>query len=183
MDLKTHFDFLKQPSPYTIDILEHLDVLKQHASKCDHITEFGFRTGTSFTAFLMGEPKKLITYDITYPPEAKDFFDSIKGPTEIEMVQMSTVCPGLEIEETDLLFIDTLHTYDQLNLELRRHGNKAKKYIILHDTETFGHIGEDGKRPGLMGAVDEFIFDNPHWQIEEIFTHNNGLTILVRDEK
>ena len=36
----------------------------------------------------------------------------------------------IEIEETDLLFIDTYHAYQQIKGEFELHGNKAKKYII-----------------------------------------------------
>ena len=49
----------------------------------------------------------------------------------------------LEIEETDLLFIDTWHDYLQLKKELFRHSNKVKKYIILHDTVFYGFINEN----------------------------------------
>ena len=48
---------------------------------------------------------------------------------------------AIDIEETDLLFIDTLHTYDQLAAELARHGMKARRWIVLHDTTTFATNG------------------------------------------
>jgi hypothetical protein len=35
------------------------------------------------------------------------------------------------IEETDMLFVDTLHTYGQVKGELERHGNQARKYIVI----------------------------------------------------
>lgn len=178
--LKTHFDFIHIPNHYTVDICEHLDTLYEYAKKCAHITEMGFRNGTSFTAFLMGQPKKLITYDIVFPSGSYDYFDKMKGETEIHMLQCSTL--DCLIEETDLLFIDTLHTYDQLHKELTLHGNMARKYIILHDTETFGYEGENKRKPGLWQAVNEFLHDNNQWSIKEHFKNNNGLTILERDD-
>ncbi len=174
--LKTHYDFLLIPNPFTADIYEHLPTLYKYALECEHITEMGFRTGTSFTAFLLAQPKTLISYDIHFPNHAGDFFDKLKNKTEIHLVKSSTL--ETEIVPTDLLFIDTLHTYDQLRQELKLHGKKAQKYIILHDVETFGEVGEDKRRPGLKLAVDEFLFDNPDWQIKEWFTNNNGLGIL-----
>jgi len=58
---------------------------------------------------------------------------------------------------TDLLFIDTRHVYRQLCDELARHGSKARKYMCWHDTTTFGDAGEDGSRPGLWHAVEEWV--------------------------
>jgi hypothetical protein len=84
-----------------------------------------------------------------------------------------------EIEETDLLFIDTLHTYDQLREELRRHGGKARRYIVLHDTSTFGEQGEVPDSRGLWPAVQEFLVQGT-FHLKERRTNNNGLTILER---
>jgi len=178
--LKTYFDFLKIPNVYSADIFEHLDTLYKYGTECAHITELGFRTGTSFTAFLLAQPKKLVTYDITFPPGCHEHFDKMRGNTEIHMHQESSL--ACTIEETDLLFIDTLHNYDQLKQELYLHGNKSMKYIICHDTEKFGDMGENGRKPGLMQALNEFMHDYPHWQIKEVFTNNNGLLILHRVE-
>ena len=38
----------------------------------------------------------------------------------------------IEIEETDLLFIDTEHNYEQIQKELELHGNKARKFILVY---------------------------------------------------
>ena len=80
------------------------------------------------------------------------------------------------------MFIDTLHTYEQLIQELRRHGNKAKKYLAFHDTETFGTVSEQGGR-GLNLAIAEFMLENPHWVTEKVYKNNNGLTILRRQDE
>jgi hypothetical protein len=89
----------------------------------------------------------------------------------------------ITIEETDLLFIDTYHTYSQLTQELRLHGNKARKYIAFHDTYTFGLRGEDGTdNQGLLSAVIEFIIANPHWRLKIYKTNNNGFTVLERTD-
>ena len=42
----------------------------------------------------------------------------------------------------DLLFIDTSHTREQLAQELEAFSRYTKRYIILHDTETFGKRDE-----------------------------------------
>lgn len=180
MTLEQTYEFLKKPNFNTSDICEHLDTLKGLAHECEHITEMGFRAGTSFCAFLMAQPKTLITYDLRIPKEIEQYLHTIKGRTDIKFIEANTL--ETTIEETDLLFIDTLHTYAQLKKELELHGNKAKKYLAFHDTNTFGKKGEDGTEPGLQMAMIEFVEANPHWHLFKHFQNNNGLTILARDQ-
>jgi hypothetical protein len=170
-------DYYKEHTP---DIREHLDTLTEYAKKCDHITEFGFRFGASFCALLLGSPKKLITYDINMPRTAVSYFRDLKPSTEMVFIESSTLI--VDIEETDFLFIDSLHTYTQLKKELELHGNKARKYLAFHDTAeySYGRKSEDGTTPGLMDVVEEFLDENNHWVLEKHFENNNGLTILKR---
>lgn len=99
----------------------------------------------------------------------------------------------IDILNTDLLFIDTLHTYNQLLGELKKHSINVNKWIILHDTVSFGscdeHIYEHASeivknttsdKKGLIEAVNDFLKENKNWIIKEVFTNNNGLTILER---
>ena len=82
-----------------------------------------------------------------------------------------------------MLLIDTYHEYNQIKEELKLHGNKAKKFLIFHDTTTYGDFGETFKTPNTIGiwpAIEEFLKENSHWYIEERLTNNNGLTILKR---
>ena len=164
------------------DINEHLPTLKKYAEECDHITEMGVRWVVSTFAFMMGKPKKLISIDID--PVEKHGIQTIDLITlaktagvEFEFVLGDTT--EIEIEETDFLFIDTLHTYTQLKKELALHPSKVKKYIGFHDTTTFAQVGEY-KEVGLWPAIEEFLSSNPEWVIAEKFEKNNGLTILKR---
>ena len=163
------------------DINEHLPTLKKYAEECEHITEMGVRWVVSTYALLMGKPKKLISYDIN-PINSEPIQEMVKDDTDFQFRVGDTT--KIEIEETDLLFIDTLHNYRQLKLELHLHANKVKKYIILHDTTTFEWIGEsyEGKvdEIGLWPAIEEFLEHNTRWGILERYTNNNGLTILKR---
>lgn len=163
------------------DINEHLPTLKKYAEGCEHITEMGVRWVVSTYALLMGKPKKMISYDIN-PINSETIQQMVKDDTDFEFRVANTL--NLEIEDTDLLFIDTLHNYNQIKGELELHGNKARKYIIFHDTTTFEWIGEsyEGKvdEIGLWPAIENFLEENPHWEILERFTNNNGLTILKR---
>lgn len=162
------------------DIHEHIDWLRDLAVQCDHVTEMGSRTGVSTTALLAAQPKKLIAYDIVIQSQLYTLYTH-KGTTEFVIINESTLEID-PIEETDLLFIDTEHNYDQLIAELRRHGNRSRKWIAMHDTETYKMIGDPKDKAGLWPAIAEFLEANPHWKIKEIRTNNNGMTLLERVE-
>ncbi len=162
------------------DISQHLDTLYKYAQECEDIVELGVNEGISTTAFLMAK-KKFYNFDV----HLTKMFDELIEMAKIENVEMNfTIANDLKIEipECDLLFIDTLHTYTQLKAELKLHSDKARKYIIMHDTEVFGKKGVDGSVPGMWLAVEEFLKENSKWEIKEHYTYCNGLTVLERKE-
>jgi hypothetical protein len=161
------------------DINQNLPVLYELAKECETIVEMGVRTGVSTRAFLNTDAS-LISIDIQKNATVEKLFALADASGK-----SCQYCIGdtlkIEIAETDLLFIDTLHTYEQLTQELKLHGNKAKKYLIFHDTHTFGMVGEIGiDKRGLMPAIIEFVIANPHWGFYIHKTNNNGLTVLKR---
>ncbi len=160
------------------DINEHMPTLQKYASECKHITEMGVRTVVSTWAFLEAKPKKLVSIDINDCPISQA--QNLAKDAGIDFAFIRGDTRKIEIEETDLLFIDTWHVYEQLQKELELHANKAKKYIILHDTTTFGVRGEDPNQLGLWPAVEEFLNTNTNWKLRERFYNNNGLTVLER---
>ncbi len=153
------------------DLGKHLDVMKEYASEVDSVVEFGVRKGVSTSAWLMAEPKRVICYDIN------NCYDNLKphrGFAKEKGIDFQFITGDsrvVEIEEVDLLFIDTNHTYEHLTEELNHNGDKVRKYIICHDTVS---------RYRCMRAVKDYIERNPQWQIKEHFEYNNGLTILEK---
>jgi hypothetical protein len=175
------------------DINEHIETLKNYATECEHITEMGVRSVVSTWAFLEANPKKLISIDINDCPIQEAAKLAKEAGIEFQFIKSSTL--EMEIEETDLLFIDTWHVYQQLKKEFELHADKSRKYIILHDTTTFGENGEGiastninivtGQieaipHKGLWPAVEEFLESNTKWKLKERYTNNNGLTVLER---
>jgi hypothetical protein len=161
------------------DINEHLPTLKEYASKCNHVTEMGVRYIVSTYALLMGKPKTMISYDIN--PCDWQPVKEMAPDTDFTFEIGDTL--KIEIAPTELLFIDTLHNYNQLSGELKLHSSKASKYIILHDTTSFELHGESYTgtyERGLWPAVTEFLNNSPEWKLLERYTNNNGLTILAR---
>lgn len=170
------------------DINEHLVNLKKYANECNSITEMGVRTIVSTWALLAGRPQKMISYDIVHPKKLGANIDSVYNTAEeigvsYEFINASTL--DIEIEETDLLFIDTDHSYNQLSKELSLHGNKANKYIIMHDTVTFGKrdagTQRNKEKTGLITAIEEFLDNNKEWEIHKHYENNNGLMVLSRN--
>lgn len=177
------------------DINEHLPVLKKYAEECFHVTEMGVRYACSTWAFIEAKPKKLVCYDIDYKPfePSEKIIKKMCGNYGIEFEFILADCLKIDIEKTDLLFIDTLHTYNQLISELNKHSKNVNKYIILHDTTLFGYNDEhiyghasdlvkntQTEKSGLIIAIDDFISQNTDWIIHETFINNNGLTILKK---
>lgn len=170
---KLYEEYCNTPS----DINEHLPKLIELGSLVNHITEFGVRTGVSTVALLASQPKKLISYDIN---PFGDYYKlkELQGDTDFQFIQESSL--EVEIEPTEFLFIDTLHTYNQLIQELTLHHHKVSKYIGLHDTTLFGENGE-WETLGLNYAIDEFLAKNKEWSIIYKTDKNNGLTVLHKN--
>lgn len=168
------------------DINEHVELLRDLAAQCDHVTEFGMRGGVSTVALLAAQPKVLISWDIDWraivSQRAADLL-YIAGATNFQPRVGNTL--EITTEPTDLLFIDTLHTGAQLKAELTRHvdpmQDRVRKYLVFHDTVSFGYIGEDGK-PGLRAAIRWFQRNHafPLWELIEDRKNNNGLVVLRR---
>lgn len=168
------------------DINEHIPVLKKYALMCDIITELGVRTVVSTWAFLAAKPKKLISVDIEYHLNIENA-KKIALDNNINFTFINSDDLKITLEPTDLLFIDTWHEYNHLKKELLLHADKAKKYIIFHDTVTFKvygmpsiHSNLDVSAKGIWPAIEEFLNSNKNWKILEHLTNNNGLTILER---
>lgn len=163
------------------DINECLPILRTYANIVDHVTEFGVREGNSTVALACGRPQKMISYDINSMDQELEKL--LKKNINFHFIKSNVL--KTEIEKTDLLFIDTFHTYQQLKRELELHSGKVRKYLIFHDVVTFGEIGEDGSL-GIMKAIVEFLED-PDWEDHELFlpahptSVNNILSSLGKD--
>jgi hypothetical protein len=163
------------------DMVEHVAILEQLASHGDRCTEFGVRIpdGTSSTmALLRGTRHSLISYDIQWCDcrEPEDL--ARRSGKHFQFIRQSSL--EAVIAPTDLLMIDSLHTYEQLRDELARHHDKVDRYIVMHDTTLFGLHGEDGKAPGLQAAIGEFLHAQPEWQFLLYRPECCGLTVLER---
>jgi hypothetical protein len=156
------------------DINEHFPVIKKYAGKSDVVYELGVRSIVSTWALLAGRPKEMTSVDIYAPSYYGGRLENVINACTDEGIKFQFIlASSLEISlKTDLLFIDTIHTYSQLSQELKLHGKWTNQYILLHDTESC--------KVELQPAIEEFLKENPKWMIKEIYTNNNGLTVLEK---
>jgi len=168
----------KQACNKRSDINEHLPTLYNYASQVDTITEFGVRWVCSTWAFLMAKPKRLISYDLNDHPNIR-IVEKIAKLNQISYHFQIGNTLEISISPTDLLFIDTFHSFEQCYNELVRHADQTKKYIILHDTTTYGRKGMDKQDKGLLDAIETFMADHS-WQIVLQKHNNHGLTVMER---
>jgi hypothetical protein len=169
------------------DINEHLPRLYQAGMAWEHITEFGVRQGVSTAALLAGQSidvdhmecirLRLNSYDVFHNSRI-DWLKQAAFPDQFNFQIGDT--RTIEIEPTMCLFIDTWHTYEQMRIELFTHARNVMAQIIMHDTETFGNHGEDGKTPALLQAIADFLTEHPEWKEVEHYPNNNGLMVLGR---
>ncbi len=161
------------------DINEHLPKLRQLAEEVDHVTEFGVRWVCSSWGLAAARPQKLICYDVAKHPQV-DFFLGVCAAASVDVEFRLENTLQAEIEPTDMLLLDTLHTYDQVDAELERHADLVSKYLVFHDIVSFGLRGEDPHCQGILPAILGFMKRNPEWKVDYLTSENNGLLVLKR---
>jgi len=160
---------LNMPTSDCVDILYNL--ISDYDVKT--ILELGVEYGVTTRAFLLAcrdFGARLTSIDVEPPKfpievlgELKDYWEFIQGN-------------DLEVEwdrEVDLIFIDTIHTYDHLKAELEKY-HKYARLIVLHDTTEPRWLAK-----GYLKALKDFLRNHTQW--EEIYLGTkHGLTLLRR---
>lgn len=173
-------------------ISPHLPRLRSLATGLRLAVEFGVKRGASSSALLLGA-EHVISYDIAETREAREL-ERVAGPRWEYRIGDSRKAPPVAC---DLLFIDSLHTYEQMKAELERHASHVQRYLAFHDTITFGTVGargESGEQAwqyrkgqsvpleflGIRHAIDELQMRDPSWRIAAAFPDSHGLLVLER---
>jgi hypothetical protein len=155
-------------TPHNID--QHLPIIREYASRCSHVTEFGTDRGWSTSALLASGCPVVHSYDINRCPEVSTMEElAVRAGVEYVFHLEDTRQVGV-IEFTDLLLVDTDHTYEQVKTELRRHAGRVRRYLVFHDTVTF---------PEINKAIEEECYPN-RWNVVEDIRTQHGLLILER---
>lgn len=151
------------------NIDKHLPVLREYASQCQSVTEFGTDIGFSTCAFLAAKPDTLDCYDLVRTDDVW-ILERLAGRTRMRFHEKSTLT--VQIEPTDLLFLDTDHTYEQVSQELNLHGHKARKFLVFHDIVS---------NPCIVPAIEEYVERFPCWKLELWSEEQSGLAIYRRE--
>ncbi len=163
----------QSPEDWRSPLQNYHQQLQNIIKESDSYTEFGVFQGHTLAIALLMNPKRIRAYDIDlswYYEHSAPLFNSYAEENKIDFITYevdTSTCPI--IDETDILHIDSLHTYEHCKKELARHGHRVKKYIIFHDTTA---------RRGLFKALSEFIV--PDWEIVVQNTKGVGYTLIKR---
>lgn len=173
------------------DLDKHADAIRQMAGEAEHVTAFVKRWEWN-PMLAAGRPKRLIIHQAERSPVSRQLHAAVKVETDAGaacMIETYTTHEGdgsasltTEIEPTDLLILDTVHSAERLTAELDRHAEKVRKRILVRSTGAFGVKAEGEDKPGLFAAMRQFIEDNPEWFVARHTREQWGWTLLSRDE-
>lgn len=161
------------------DIQAHLPLLVLLAAQCRHVTEFGTRAGFSTAAFLQAAPPTLICYDLSFEHLPQPQYNDAAACRMVDFRLLEQDTSKLDdIEDTDLLFIDSKHECGHIAVELQ-HAVRVRRYIVIHDVFKCAAVG-DYKTFGILPAIQVFLATNPEWSIKNYTAESNGLLVLER---
>jgi cephalosporin hydroxylase len=164
------------------DMSAHLPILQYFASLCNHCTEFGTRRCCSTIALLQGAKSKVVSYDVAKHPDITTLENIEDKPCTWQFKLQDTTDPNHQIETTDFLFVDTLHTYEQVKKELELHADQVGKFIAFHDTTSQGTQSLDVPgAEGILRAIHEFLVAHPEWKPIYEARFNHGLIIVQKE--
>lgn len=206
---KVYEHFCNNPS----DINALLPILQKYSKECSSILEIGVRRMISTWAFLHGlannnksEPKIYTGLDLGSPSDeqmtlAKKLCDS--NNIQFNFCVKNDIYVSIK-SPVDMIFIDSLHTYNHLTFELEKFSPYASKYICFHDMDyPWGFINEpssertrgsysenssdyprpfilDFKKQGLWIALQDFLERHKEWELVEHLTYSHGFAAIKR---
>ena len=152
-------------------LLVHHEI-RRCMAESESYTELGVNQGATLAAALLCGARNVSGYDIMldhYRPAAHLFsqYATRQGVT-IKLFETSSL--NCLIEPVDVLYIDTVHTESQLTQELELHGDKVRKFIICHDTNSSS---------GLRKALNKFL-PKSKWKVVNNCRVGTGFTTLSR---
>lgn len=162
----------------------HLPALRLLAAQCKNAVELGVNRGGSTTALLLG-CGDVTSYDLVQTRAGRQLATIAGDSWRYRIEDSRTAVP----QACDLLFIDSLHTFDQVRDELNRHGDYVRRMIAFHDTVTFGSVGSDGNTgkhaEGVLGirpAIDLFMASRPAWRIVSHDVESHGFLVIGKGD-
>lgn len=177
LTLEQIFDDFLATKP--LPIVPHMVSLRELASTCENVTEFGASPLASTVAILAGRPAALTTYANT----TTGAIESLKTKAGSTRFTLTTGDPATtRIEPTDMLLLDYRHNAKAVWAELSRNFDVVKRYIVVAGSEEFGTLGDVRANGGVMNAVRRFVHDHKEWSVVRR-EKGYGVMILSRDDR
>jgi len=169
----------REKSKHESDIKGHMDYLMKNAY--GSVLELGVRDGYSTTALLLGvegSDGHLFSVDKNqacgrhYSGHPNWTFINAYS-TDVEDIETKVLEAGYPFQ-FDLIFLDTLHSYEQVSLEIGTYLPKLNSdgQIVVHDVTTYRGAGDACRYYAVREKLDFQIIEG--W---------NGLGILKRRDK
>lgn len=153
------------------DMYRRMDFIVHRFSNLDSIVEFGPYEGCSTAAWIMARPKKFITVDQGIKLNIQEY-DAAAKEVGVDFQFILGNDLDIEIEPTDLLFIDTMHTAEHTYNELNRHAVKVKKYLAFHDVNP--------TRFGTLEGIQRWWLNNSNWKLDYQDFDDCGFMVLKK---
>lgn len=163
---------------------KHIYALLRFACRCEHVTSLVMQGYESTVAFLAA--KNTPVRVMTLGPVDDAIANQYQKLAQDMQLDVSFQQNAGELEETDLLYIDTPAEGNYRAMELGRYASKVRKYIILPNTVKFAHTASpqiklaDNMSPiGLVHGINHFLQSHDDWFILEHDDLDPGVTVLV----
>ena len=162
-------------SAYSVSTKWYQDILIEYCKEVDSVVEFGTWNGQGAVIFANAGVKDITTCDIDLRRVDQEKIKSICG--DVKFNKEDSLNPSKKYE-ADLIFFDTMHTYEHVIKELRVNAEGAKKYFAVHDT----NYPPPRKSPEKLvrDAVLEFLEENENFVLELEDTTSTGIMIAKR---
>ena len=149
-------------------------IIENFQGKVKTITEFGTYQGCSTIAWLACCPERLTCIDIKTEFDYLNEYIDASRETNTLFEYKTGNSLLVDIEPTDLLFIDTVHTKEHVYQELTKHSSKILKYLVLHDVNPSKWTTLDG--------VNRWLREQPanSWTVYYHDNVNDGFAVLKR---
>ena len=158
------------------DINEHVETIFNITKGCKTAVSLQIGKGDAAFSLLLG-CQLHISVDPNPAQDTINFLNEYFGKKSIVIRQ--NTCESIDVENFDVLMVDSHHTASNVEKELKAHAHKVNKFIIFHDTFLYGEVGDDGGE-GIKKPIYEFLSNNQEWKIIHEANNNNGLIILAK---
>lgn len=170
------YDRFEEIKRNSSDINEHTETIFNITKGCNTAVSLQIGKGDAAFSLLLGCHLH-ISVDPNPSEDTINFLNDYFGKKSIVIRQ--NTCEPIDIDNFDVLMVDSIHTAKNVEKELKAHAHKVNKFIIFHDTFLYGEVGDDGGE-GIKKPIYEFLSNNQEWKIIHEANNNNGLIILAK---